>query len=229
MYPDHLPLTTTLKQAHAQSWLDISKPGDFFSGTQRTNIVFAARESLTCDLCTKRKAALSPNSITGQHEDSSGLDSVVVDIIHRIRTDPGRLTRAWFDEVTGHIGVPAYVEITSVVATAVIIDTLHNALGLGVPEIPPPARGKMKRLVNHDAIDAGAWVPVLSAPDTMADTGLPQVPNIARALGLLPNALALFFNTFRPHYALKNIDLSITQSQAEFVAARVSAMNECFY
>ncbi len=63
----------------------------------------------------------------------------------------------------------------------------------------------------------------------MADTGLPVVPNIVRAMGLVPKAVELFFGTFRPHYALKGIKLSLSQAQAEYVASRVSAMNKCFY
>ncbi len=63
----------------------------------------------------------------------------------------------------------------------------------------------------------------------MADTGLPRVPNIARSMGLVPSAVDLFFGTFRPHYSLKDIPLSISQAQAEFVASRTSAINECFY
>jgi len=229
MYPDHLPLAQTLKQAHAQTWQDIAKPGDFFTATQRTNMVQVAREALTCELCATRKSALSPYAVEGTHDGIASLDPIIIDMIHRLRTDPGRLTKRWFDTVICHISTQEYVEIISVVTSSVIVDTLHNALGLGLPVVLDPARGKTKRLVNTQAIDGGAWVPILAAPDTMADTGLPEVPNITRALGLLPSALALFFNTFRPHYALKNIDLSISQAQAEFVAARVSAMNECFY
>ncbi len=60
-------------------------------------------------------------------------------------------------------------------------------------------------------------------------TGLPTVPNIGRAMGLVPSAGALFFTTFYPHYQLTDINLSISQAQAEFVAARVSSLNECFY
>ena len=48
-------------------------------------------------------------------------------------------------------------------------------------------------------------------------------------MGLVPDAVALFFGAFRPHYALKDIPLSISQTQAEFVASRVSALNDCFY
>ncbi len=229
MYPDRITLSTTLKHAHAQSWQTIAGPGDFFTGVERIAMVRAAREAVTCPLCSDRKAALSPNAVQGAHDNSTDLDAPIVDMIHRLRSDPGRLTKSWFEGLTSNLSKQQYVEVVAVVASAVIIDTLHNALGLGLPKLPTPKPGRPTRNYNHSAIEAGAWVPILDAPTTMADTGLPQVPNIARALGLVPSALDLFFATFRPHYALKDIPLSISQGQAEFVAARVSAINECFY
>ncbi len=229
MYPDHVRLAPHLKQAHTQTWQAIARAGDFFSGADRVAMVRTAREALTCEFCERRKQALSPNSVTGEHDHSGSMDPVIVDMIHRIRTDPGRLTHAWFNTVTKTISKQEYVEIVSVVTSSVIIDTMHNAVGLGLPPLPQPESGRPRRQHNPDAVEAGAWVPVLDADATMADTGLPRVPNIARSLGLVPSALALFFTTFRPHYALKDIALSISQAQAEFVAARVSAINECFY
>ena len=229
MYPDHLALSDRLKAAHGQSWQAIAKAGDFFTGAERVAFVHAARAALSCSLCSSRLAALSPFSLLGEHADEDGLDPVIVDVIHRIAVDPGRLTRAWFDEVTRHISQKEYVEIVSVVATSVIIDTLHNAVGLSLARLPAPQEGNPAKQFNTAAVAGGAWVPMLTGEDTLADTGMPRVPNIARSLGLVPSALTLFFNTFRPHYALKDIDLSISQAQAEFIAARVSAMNECFY
>lgn len=229
MYPDTISLSPLLKQAHTQSLQTIASAGEFFSGAVRLSFVRAAREAMTCNLCQDRKAALTPNAVDGEHDDSTNLEPTVVDMIHRLRTDPGRLTKAWFDEVTGVLSEPEYVEIVSVVTSSVIIDTLHNALGLGVPALPLPRSGRPTKRHNPGAVEAGAWLPILAADNDMADTGLPRVPNIARALGLVPSALDLFFSTFRPHYALKDIPLSISQGQAEFVAARVSAINECFY
>ena len=229
MYPDHVALADDLKQAHARTWQTIAEPGDFFTGAERVAIVRSAREALTCKLCQDRKDALSPNFVDGEHEDITDLDPAIVDMIHRIRTDPGRLTKAWFDGITQAISKQQYVEIVSVVNSSVIVDTMHNALGLGLPPLPQPRSGNPRGQYNTGTVAGGAWVPILDAEETMADTGLPRVPNIARSLGLVPSAGELFFNTFRPHYALKDIDLSITQGQAEFVASRVSAINECFY
>jgi hypothetical protein len=229
MYPDYVAVSDKLKEAHTLAWQTIAQPGDFFTGAQRVAMVRSAREALTCALCEDKKAALSPNAVDGEHEDDTDLNPAIVDMIHRMRSDPGRLTKAWFDGITQAISKQQYVEIVSVVNSSVIIDTLHNALGLGLPRLPQPQGGQPRGQHNASAVQGGAWVPILDADETMADTGLPQVPNIARSLGLVPSAGQLFFTTFRPHYALKDIDLSITQGQAEFVASRVSAINECYY
>jgi hypothetical protein len=157
------------------------------------------------------------------------LSPLLIDAIHRIRTDPARLTRSWFHTVSAATGPGPYLEMVSVVTSSVIIDTLHQALGQPVPELPPARAGAPTAEPAGDVVDDGAWVPLTRAPKTLADTGLPVVPNIVRAMGLVPAAVSLFFTTFRPHYALKDIALSISQAQAEFVASRVSAMNECFY
>ena len=237
MYPDQLPLSQSLKEAHEAALANIARPGPNWSGAARLEMVRSALAALDCDLCARRKAALSPNSESGNHSGTpSGnrrspitLSDPLVDAIHRIRTDPGRLTQSWFSELTAQTGQEAYVEMISVVNTSVIIDTLHRSLGLPVPDLPDPVAGEPSREAPGDVVDEGAWVPITRAPRTMADTGLPEVPNIFRAMGLVPAAVGLFFNTFRPHYALKDIQLSISQAQAEFVASRVSAMNECFY
>lgn len=230
MYPDHLLLRSKLRQAHVASWQTIGRAGDFFTGSERVEMVKAARAATTCDLCRRRKEALSPYSVNGRHEDSSNLPEHIVDVIHRIRSDPGRLTKTWFEAVTAtDLTAQQYVEIVSVVTTSVIIDTLHQAMDIALPEVPEPANGKPRGQFNQNAVDVGGWVPVTDAPADIAGHGLPVVPNIARAMGLVPSAVDLFFTTFRPHYSLSDIDLSISQAQAEFVAARVSAINECYY
>jgi hypothetical protein len=228
MYPDHLPLSERLKEAHAEALEVMASPGPSWSGTDRLQMVGEARAALNCPLCATRRTALSPNAHQGSHVGPSDLDPVVVDAIHRIRTDPARLTRTVFDAVTAVIEPAAYIELVSVVASSVIVDTLHRALGLAVPALPDAVPGEPTRDAPGDTVDEGAWVPIMRVPERPGP-GAPAVWNIARSMGLVPTAVNLFFSTFRPHYALTDIDLSISQSQAEFVAARVSAMNECFY
>ena len=236
-------LRAELPAAHNSAWSQIGSPGAIFNAKQRIAILQLARSAMDCQLCEQRKQALSPFTIDGQHDsagdtETSELHPALIDAIHRIRTDPGRLTKAWFDDMLSlGVTLEAYVEAVSVVSTVVIIDTLHQSLGLALA--PPPAAnlGEPTGQLNTLASDQGAWLPtfnlLIADPEAnanqLADHGLPQVPNIAKALGLVPCATELFFGAFQPHYQLSDIKLEISQSQAEFVASRVSAINECFY
>lgn len=230
VYPDDLPLRDDLRTAHTNSWRCIGAAGAFWTGSQRVAMVAEARHALGCDLCTRRQAALSPFTENGDHDSVADLQPAVVELVHRIRTDPGRLTKSWYDGIIGAgISQGEYVEAVSVVTSSVIIDTLHACLGLPLAELPAAQPGDPDGQIDENAVDEGAWVPITAASQELTDTGLPAVPNIARAMGLVPGAVALFFGTFRPHYALRDIPLAISQAQAEFIASRVSALNQCFY
>lgn len=229
-YPEGLPLRADLRAGHAAAWHDVARPGVCLTGAERVALVAEARAALDCSLCRARKDALSPLAVGGAHDSVSGLPADLVDAVHRLRTDPQRLTRSWFDAlVPAHASAPEYVELVSVVCTSVIIDTLHAALGLSLPPLPTPMPGEPGGEVLAETTDIGAWLPVMTREDDLADTGLPSVPNIRRALSLVPRAVELFFTAFRPHYRLKDLHLAISQAQAELVASRVSAVNECFY
>jgi hypothetical protein len=200
MYPEHLLLSSDLRQAHLKSWQAIGHAGDFFTGAERVAMVETARAAVSCDLCQRRKEALSPYSISGHHDGPETLPEEIVDLIHRLRSEPGRLTKTWFDDVTAHhVSAQHYVEIVSVVTTSVIIDTLHQALGLELAAVPEASPGEPRGEFNASAVDIGGWVPVLDAPQDLAHHGLPNVPNIARSMGLVPSAVDLFFTAFRPH------------------------------
>ncbi len=230
MYPSNLLLSEDLRRGHSASWNAMGRAGDFFTAAQRVDMVRCARAAVQCELCQQRKQALSPYAVSGTHDGDSILDPELVDMIHRLRTDPGRLTHAWFAQlIDTTLSQQEYVEVVSVVTTSVIVDTLHQSLGLPLAKLPEPSPGQPQGRFNGKAVNTGAWVPVMEAATDIAGHGLPSVPNIVRSMGLVPSAVELFFTTFSPHYSLADIQLSISQAQAEFVAARVSSINECFY
>ena len=229
-HTDYL-LRDNLREAHETAWAMIGGPGASWRGAERVSMVAEARAALDCPLCSERKAALSPNAVAGDHRAVTDLPGIVVDMIHRIRTDSGRITKSMFDGVIGGgFTREAYVEVVGVVNTSVIIDTMHQALGLEVPDLPAVVEGEPDGHFDTTTVDEGAWVPMTKVSTKEAtSSGLPQIPNIVRSMGLVPSSVALFFTAFRPHYALENIPMSISQPQAEFVASRVSALNQCFY
>ena len=224
------PVRAEMAEAFADIWRQLAESGPFWSGRDRMAIVEEARQSLICELCAKRLEALSPNAVQGEHDTVTHLAPQVVEVIHRIRTDPARMSKSVFDTaLSSGMSQQEYVELVGVVATSVVIDTVHNALGLDVPptlegsDLPPVGQA------DPDLVDAGAWVPISPRDGEISEAGIPRTANIIRAMGLVPAIIRTFFMAMRQTYFISNLPFAVSRSQAEFIAARVSALNQCFY
>ena len=236
-----LAVRDDLLGAHRRAWERMARPGTWWTGAERVAMAAEVRKAPACDLCRRRKAALSPNAIEGDHDTSGVLPPAVVDVIHRVRTDPGRLTRAWFNEVIASGLTDArYVEIVAVVVTVVGMDTFARALGGSLSPLPEPMPGEPSRLRPAGATDQGAWVPMIAPEDASGPEAdlygeARFVPNIRRALSLVPSEARGFADLPSSHYfAIDDMmDLTrqraITRPQIELLAARVSALNQCVY
>ena len=218
---DSLPVDPATAAAHEATLQAIAAPGAWWNGHDRLAIVRAARTAPSCFLCARHASVLTPRAIQGEHDNDSELPPIAVEAVHAIRNDPGRLTRRWFDHVIDMGMLPeAYVELVAVTASSVILDTFAQGVGQDLPELPEPEDGTPTLERADDVVDAGAWLPV--ARDGSA--------NILRALGLVPSAHELFFGAFgRSYYMRPDAEFALGRRQVELIAARVSAVNECFY
>ncbi len=233
-----------LDRAHARAWEHLARPGTWWDGAQRLAMVQACREALDCALCRERAAALSPFAVEGAHDSTSCLPDNVVEAVHRIRTDSGRLTESWFRRtIDGGLSETEYVELVGVVSIGTALDTL--AKGLGIPEqpIPEPLPGEPSRLRPANARRTLAWVATLEPedvtdadPDPYGDKTPDLVANIHRGLSVVPAEVAAFFELddviYLPQFALKDFATeyrAISHAQMELVAARVSLINRCRY
>src|SRR5262245_5482297 len=107
-----VPVRRDLIESQTQAWRSVGRPGRWWSGAERLAIATETRVAPRCALCLARKAALSPYAVGGTHDGPGTLPAVAVDAVHRIATDPGRLTRAWFDGVMAQgLADAAYVEL----------------------------------------------------------------------------------------------------------------------
>ena len=88
-----------IPEAHRLIWKMIAKPGNWWRGADRVAILSETRHAVHCELCKERQAALSPNSIKGEHALVTNLPAPAVDAIHRIVTDASRLTEAWLNDL----------------------------------------------------------------------------------------------------------------------------------
>ena len=88
-----LPIRDDIPRAHRLAWQQIARPGTWWTGAERVAIVAEARNAEHCALCRKRKHALSPRAVDGNHDCLGTLSATVVDVVHRVTSDPRRLDR----------------------------------------------------------------------------------------------------------------------------------------
>jgi hypothetical protein len=235
--------------AHDRAWKRMARAGAWLDGKSRVAIAAETRQAPDCALCSRRKEALSPYGMDGTHDGLGALPERLVEQVHRIVTDPARLTRGWFEALmAAGTRDTEYVEIVGVVATVVAIDTFCRAAGAPPHPLPVPQEGKPHNRRPTTAHQRGeAWVPMIHPKDLEGelDTAEEQslatywagVPaNIRRALSLVPEEAYEWFRLVEVQYlpgkAMRDFAKeyrAITHAQIELIAGRVSVLNQCFY
>jgi hypothetical protein len=244
-----VPVRADIVQGHNVAWERIARPGAWLDGETRVAIAAEARRAPRCTLCRQRKQALSPYAISGIHDSLGVLPGRVVAQIHRIVTDPGRLTRQWFDGIIASgTRDTEYVEIVGVIATIVSMDTFCRAIGVPPHPLPQPLPGEPHRRRPRTAHQRGeAWVPMIHPKDLDGDLETVEervlakywggvLANIRRALSLVPEEAYAWFQLVETQYLpgkwmrdFANEYRAITHAQIELIAGRVSVLNQCFY
>ncbi len=205
---------------------ELSQPGDWLSGPQRVDVWSEVRTSRSDPLDIARRASLSPWATDGRHRASGTLNETMVEVVHRVATDPGRLTRRWADDQIGHIGEETYTELVGVTAMAKLLDTADLALGRPCTALPEPQSGEPSRVRPDGVGDVGAWVSQ-ELEKTRA--------NVSRTLSLVPETLGTWRMLINDLYSRGDEffdlgwDRALRRPQVELLAARTTVLSECFY
>jgi len=240
------PVRSDLVATHERLFGHLVSPGTWWTGAERRQIALAARAARDCALCAERKAALSPSSVDGSHDDPSELEPGLVDIVHRIVTDPGRLSRSGYEKALacGTVDPERYVELVGVSVLLHALDVFACAVGVESQPIPAPGPGEPSRERPLSAQVFDAWVPQIPMGEAGGEDwrqlygDREQVPEIGRALSLVPREVEMLNLVAAAHYMVldkvadptwREADRALDRLQTEFIASRVSAINECFY
>jgi len=213
-------------EAQDEARAALAAAGDWLTGEQRIAVWREARDAAANPLDRDRKAALSPFGVAGEHAATEELSAEAVEVAHRVASDPGRLTRAWADPQIAALGAPTYAEIVGVTAIAMTLDKFSVATGDGTPPLPAPIDGAPTQQVPDDVGDVGAWVPQTLGPTTA---------NVSRTLSGVPVTNNAWRSLVNSHYSRGREfaelmwDRALSRPQVELIAARVTALSECFY
>lgn len=229
-----------LAESQARAWAAIAAPGTWLTGERRVAVAAEVRRARSCAHCAKIKTALSPN-VQGTHDTLGKLEPAEVELVHRVVSDPGRLTESWTQSVLAKgLTEGEYIEIVGLIAMVMMIDTFHRALGLPEPALPAPKAGEPTRYTPPGAKKQAAWLALVEPEDAVPADGPmyphPRVGYIYRALSLVPQAVRdywpLAFEHYLPSEVIYKFDQSIraiSRPQTEVIAARVSALHQCAY
>ncbi|NIB38916.1 hypothetical protein HBA55_04920 [Pseudomaricurvus alkylphenolicus] len=236
------PVRNDFTEGHRRYWKRLAQPGNWFTGAQRIDIAREVRAARDCELCKKRKTALSPNAVSGEHDSVTNLPDVVVDVIHRVINDNKRLSRHWLEGVIEQgLTREQYIEVLGTTLHVFMIDEFCRGIGEPLNELPQPIDGEPNRYRPVDLIDVGAWVEVL--PNEI-DAGAPEadlagklVYNVYRGLSLIPDEVRTVFDLIAIHYLadeeIKDFRTGfggpLSRYQKEVVATRISSYNDCYY
>jgi len=206
-------------EAHQAAWLRMAGPGSWWTGTQRVEMGRLAREA-------RMQRNDPPWLRDGAPALSECLPERAADVVRRVAADVHSIDKAWAVACVEELGDAAYVEICALTVCVTAIDAFAEALGVPMEELPQALPGDPDGVRPEGTKQAGAFVPM-----TEPFAG----PNVARALSLSPGDNMAFFGLVGSMYAMADFqDLiwanrPLSRPQVELVAARVSAINECFY
>lgn len=234
-----VPVRDDFAAAHSRFWQRLAAPGTWWTGAERVAMAAEVRQAQHCALCQARKAALPPAA--GQHDHLGLLSDAAVEVIHRVVTDPGRLSRQWFQGIlaTG-MSAEQYVEIIGTLAALVSIDSFCRGIGVPLHPLPAPQPGAPSRYRPPGAVQEEAWVPMIPvARATGAEADLyggQAVGNVVRALSLVPDEVRTLYDLSAVHYLpMEQVrdpgaaTGALNRMQMELIAGRVAALRRCFY
>ena len=220
-----------IREAHIRSWERLAAPGEWWSGAERISIAAECR----------RASAL----IDGLSDPGAGpaeLPEAALFTIHKLIGDLPNVTREWYEEVTTAEGMSdaRYIELMGVLVHVWSIDEFHRALAIELEPLPDPLPGEPTRRRPEGLSEHGSWPPTILPNDLgerEADLygGARYTPNVRSAMSLHPDSVRWLSEMLNAHYRSGGINARqepsrvLSLPQRELVAARVSALNECFY
>jgi hypothetical protein len=197
-----------LANAMRREWRRLAAAGTWWSGSERIAIAEITRSG----------QAFGPI-------DPGPLHETAVAAVRRLAVVPASTTRSLVaQQPAAGLEHPSYVELIGVVSRLTAVDATHRALGKELEPLPDPETGRPARTPPPAQAMAGkAYVPMVGGA------------SIVGALSLVPAEMDAQRDLHGPLYlsyedmALFDYQGGLHRTQMELVAARTSAVNECFY
>ena len=226
------PVLERMAEAHRRSWTMLATAGEWWTGAERISIAAECR-----------RASAMVDGLPDPGLGPAELPDTGAFAIHKLIGDLPNVTREWYEETISAEGMSDahYIELLGVVVHVWSIDEFHRALDVELEPLPDPIPGEPTRVRPAGARENGSWTPTiqpadLHEPEADIYDGFERTSNVRAAMSLHPDSVRWLSDLFDAHYlswteiqSVQEPFRVLTRPQRELVAARVSALNECFY
>lgn len=231
------PVDDRIDALHADEVASLARTGTWYTGSERAALAAEARRA--------RVGQGTQESVGDEaRADAAELPDAARELARTIALGGVDVDRAYVEDITARgVSEEQYVEITGLVARLAHLDVF--ARGIGVPSRAIPGETDdtaPPRVRPPEAADEGFHVASVPEGEAGGETGksiyhgMPTA-NILRSLSLVPDeAKGLNRVMDREYLNIKRImdwrDTpfeALARPQVELVAAKVSALNQCFY
>ena len=202
-------------------WNGLGKPGAWWSGAERIEIAKEIRDSRPPSL-----GDWTTDFSNYSNKGTKGITPFVRAVVRRVTHESSSIDRNTYQQIVGEMGEDRYAELTAIVSQLVPIDRLHDILGYNRVELPIPESGNPSGERPKGLTTGIAFLPTFPAnglPHIAVSLSLAQADNARRMLLVRSMYSGTDFNQMI--WTHRNL----SRQQIELVAARTSAINECFY
>jgi hypothetical protein len=206
------------------AWRWLAEPDGHWSGLEKVAIAGVVRAAAPQPVYDRRPVGI--DDLATDAEPDAAISPLTIDTVERIAVEAGEIRREWASAVIDELGDAAYAELAAVVATVVPVDRACRLLGRGLEPLPTPVPGAPTGERAEETVDIGAYLP--AAEGFLG-------PNVAKSLSVAPTANMMRLGVVRALYSGDRFgelcwdDGALNRPQVELIAARTSALNECFY
>lgn len=229
------PVRDDVAAIHARQFEQLGSPGTWGTSKQRLAIVSEARQA-------GYQAGIQEEPDDPGAVPDVELSDVVRRVVQRLAVSPKDMDQAFYDQaIEDGLSDAEYVEIVGLIARFTCFDVFARGIGIPLRPLPAPQPGQPSRDRPSTAVVEKAWVATIPNGPEGGDIAKalfgPWQPYIMRALSLVPDQFQAHFDLeevqYMPSAHFIEFDYQhhegLSRPQVEIVAARVSALNECFY
>ncbi len=197
---------TDIRRLFRREWDRLALPGTWWTGRERVDIARAARRARF-----------------GGEDSPSSLPSMAIEAAETVGARPASVRRPWVEATADAVGYNRYVEIVGIASRVAAVDTFHLGVGAGLEPLPEPEPGEPSQTDEPLARPGAGWVPMVGGASITQALSLVDAESVAQEdmhgpLYLTYEGMAEF-----------DYVAGLSRAQMELVAARTSAINECFY